>query len=200
MGCCVIPSERGLSDTMAVKPGQRELIFTYQLKYDSSKYLFRRLVDYDTDSLDILFPAGGVEVSGQNLFLVPETVDIKGKSYLYLKGKEMVKAGTSLELELSNLPAGQGFFKVIAYGLVAVFVLLGFSYPFLRKGKTAKKEGQGTIKDSKDSKEALLSAIAQLDDRFQSGKISEKDYRALRQQKKEKLMKLYKNGKEAEKG
>jgi len=38
-------------------------------------------------------------------------------------------------------------------------------------------------------------AIAKLDDQFRDGKISEKDYRTLRKEKKERLMKLYKDGK-----
>lgn len=191
MACCVLPTERGLLDTMPVKPGSRQVVFTYQLRYDSSQYLFRRLMDYDTGSLDILFPAGGVEVSSQSLSLVPETVELEGKNYLYLKAQGMVKAGTPLNLELSNLPAGQGSFKVIAYSLVAILILSGFVYPFFRKGKVA-KEGKGKVKDEK---EALLSALAQLDDRFQAGNISKKDYRALRKQKKERLTELYKSGK-----
>ncbi len=107
----------------------------------------------------------------------------------------MVKAGTLLNLELSNLPAGQGFFKVIAYSLVAALILVGFAYPLFRKRKVV----EGKQEKIKDDKETLLSAIAQLDDRFQAGKISEKDYRALRKQKKDSLMELYKSGKKAEK-
>jgi hypothetical protein len=195
MPCCVIPTERGFLDTMPVKPGLREVVFTYQLRYDSSKYLFRRLMDYDTDSLDVLLPAGGVKVSGQNLSLSPKTVNIRGKNYLDLKSQGKVRAGTLLSLGLSNLPAGQGFFKVVAYSLIAALILIGFAYPLFRKGKAAEGE-KGTIKDSR---ETLLSAIAQLDDRFRAGKIPEKDYRALRKQKKERLMELYKSGKKVEK-
>ncbi len=195
MSCCIVPSEQGFLDTMAVKPGPRELVFTYQLRYDSKKYLFRKPVNYDTASLDVLVPAVGVKASSQILSPVPNPMELKGKKYLYLKTQETIKAGTPLTLELSNLPAGQGFFKIIAYSLVAILILLGFAYPFFRKGKVDKSD-KGKVKDDKgkvkDSKEALLAAIAQLDDQFQAGKISEKDYRNLRKEKKERLMKLYK--------
>jgi len=198
MPCCVIPTERGLLDTMVVKPGPRQVVFTYRLRYDSSKYLFRRLIDYDTDSLDVLIPAVGIKASSQILSLVPSPIKLEGKKYLYLKAQKAIKAGTPLTLELSNLPVAQGFFKVMVYSLIAIIILVGFAYPFFRKGK-AKKDGKEKIGDDKktgkDSKEDLLSAIAKLDDQFRDGKISEKDYRNLRKEKKERLMKLYKDGK-----
>lgn len=191
MVCCVIPTEKGLLDTMSVKPGPRQVVFTYQLKYNSSKYLFRRLLDYDTEHLSVLFPEGKVKVLSRGIPFSSTTVKLNGKSYLYLQAKGTVKADTSLNLELSDLPAGNGYLRIIIYGLVAVLILLGFIYPLFRKKKTVKNKKEGI----KDNKEALISAIAQLDDRFHAGEISEMNYRTLRRQKKEKLMELYKEGK-----
>lgn len=194
MVCCVIPTEQGLLDTMSVKPGQRQVVFTYRLKYNSSKYLFRRLLDYDTEHLSILFPEGKVKVVSQGIPFSSTTVKLNGKSYLYLQTKGEIKAGTLLNLKLSDLPADNGYLRIIIYSLVVILILLGFAYPLFRKKKTAKDKKEVI----KDNKEALLSAIAQLDDRFHAGEISEMNYRTLRRQKKEKLMELYKEGKNTE--
>jgi len=191
MVCCVIPTEQGLLDTMSVKPGQRQIVFTYQLKYNSSSYLFRRLLDYDTEHLSILFPEGKVKVLSQGIPFSSTTVKLNDKNYLYLQTKGEVKAGTPLNLKLSGLPADNGYLRIIIYSLVVILILLGFTYPLFRKKKTSKDKKE----EVRDNKEALLSAIAQLDDRFHAGEISEMNYRTLRRQKKEKLMELYKEGK-----
>jgi len=196
MVCCVIPTEQGLLDTMSVKPGPRQVVFTYQLGYNSSKYIFRKLLDYNTEHLDILFPMGKVKVFSRSIPFSSTTIEINGKKYLYLQANGIVKAGTTLNLEISNLPAGHGYLMIIIYGLVAILILLGFTYPLFRKKKTTKSKGE----DIKDNKEALLSAIAQLDDRFHAGRISEVNYQTLRRQKKERLMELYKKGKRTGKG
>jgi hypothetical protein len=102
---------------------------------------------------------------------------------------ENLERNTTLDIRLSELLAGSKGppWVAIIPSILAFGLLFGFAIWRINRSKQpASLESDVII----DDEERLLRDIAQLDDKFEKGDISEDDYRRLRHDKKERLIDL----------
>jgi len=195
MACCVRETKEGIVDIMDLKPGLKTVTIRYKLNYSSKSFLFSRLFDYKTTNFYLLAPQV-FEISSDNL-ASEGPLEIKGRPYTALGIEREMPAGSKIEVKISGLPSGGWKFTQAAIiGLISFFVLIGFTYPLLKKNKATKDQVSSkeikparTKEDLEAERKILLSLIAYLDDQFEVKEIPEHLYREMRKGFKEKLVK-----------
>lgn len=187
MDCCVLASEDGLIDTMPVKPGMYEVVYTYELPYNTSGYVLSRSVDYPITNYDLLVEySGEVEIIG-NTLTIDEPYHMEGIHFSHIRGQELAK-GQDLNVlfpELVNTAYNVNTIWLILI-LVLIIAGLGIAY-FIRKRRVQPVEVE---KSTEYRRQTLLTEIARLDDDFANGSIDEETYRVIRATAKERLVEL----------
>ncbi len=183
MSCCIVQGEDGFIDTMDIKPGRKEIRFSYKVDYGSSRYTLSKMLYAKTESIDFLIPDKGIKAKS-DLLEFRGSMGNPGQRFLHLRGKDLVK-GSQIVLELRGLPWGKGLFKMAVVGLVIVILGAGLSYPFMRKWlRKEESEGPGIIGPEPatpvDRRQEIVREIAHLDDLFESGEIDPEEYRSRR--------------------
>jgi len=189
MDCCVVPVESGFVDTMDVKPGVREINFSYALRPGSNQFTYVRPLDYPSDGVN-LFIKGETKAESPTL-KGKEVVEVQGQRYLRLSGKDLAP-GTSLEVVFGELPLRSNFIRYIVFAAVALFLAAGMAYGFIwrRSGpRPAIPTFPETLKARYDE---LIEALAKLDDAFEAGKLNSEEYRKLRAERKTDLSEIAK--------
>lgn len=188
MGCCVIPDEGKLSDTMAVLPGAKEILYSYTVPYSSSKYTLTEKFNYPTANFELLIAGDSINVAGGNL-APGAPVTIEGKKYSRFSLKDLA-AGETLKLELSGLPevSRRQTFRWLLWGLAAVVLVGGTGY--LMKRRTPSPRPVKVEGNLEQTKRRLISEIARLDDSFDGGKIAEDAYQKQRTARKAQLLRV----------
>lgn len=182
MECCLVQNGKGFVDTMSLKPGPKEVVFSYQVAYSDSALLFAKAVDYPTTALNVLIKDMGLQVQSDSLAKAGP-VTIQGKSYLLFPGKNLTP-GANWVLRLSGLPQGsfQDNFRWLAIALPVIVLGIGLTYPLFRS-RMARKPTPSPQSGAETERRRLLQEIAQLDDDFEAGKLSTADYREKRAEK-----------------
>ena len=184
MECCVLNNADGFSDTMAVYPGAKELIYAYQVDYRSGQYPFSWLVNYPTDTYNLLVQGGNVEITEGQLTR-QQPVNIEGNQFNYLSGTNLA-AGDTIAVQLSGLPQASSQWTVI--WIVLVLLILGGGAVYLLR----KRKLQPVVVESSplDRRQRLLAELAKLDDDLEDGKIPEEVYQRRRAERKAQLVEL----------
>ena len=199
MDCCVVPAEAGFVDTMDVKPGERQVGFSYGLTPVNGRVGFIRPVDYPTEAVEVFVPEGAARVTGE----VKQVGVVPGQDRRFLRF-----TGTSLEapaaiaLTLDNLPAIGGRWRPYAYASVGILLAAGVAFPLIRRRMVsdAPAPGRGVAAASVAAepprqsptelglrKVELVASLAELEASHEAGRILEKEYRRLRQEKRKAL-------------
>ncbi len=186
MECCIYGSEDGFTDSMPVLPGGREVAYSYMVDNNSGTYTFSKNINYNIKNYDFLVQGGGITVNSDRL-TAGEPIDIEGTPFTHLSGADFLP-GDTLVAQISGLPE-TGSQGVLLWVFLALAVLGGaFVLNRLLRGRRPQPV---RVKDSHEQKkQRLLVEIAQLDDDFENGKISEEVYRKLRTEKKARLIAL----------
>ncbi len=189
MGCCIIKTEDGFIDTMDIKPGRKEIRFSYKVDYGSSRYKLSKILYAKTESIDFLIPDTGIEAKSDTLEF-RGTLGNPGQRFLHLSGSDLGR-GSRIVLELRGLPWGKGLVKWVIVGLVIAIIGGALTYPFvksrMRKGEMRKPSVVGSeVVNPVGWREELLREIARLDNLFEAGEIGSEEYRSQRKQAMEK--------------
>lgn len=197
MDCCVVPAEAGFVDTMDVKPGERQVAFSYTLPPTGGRLLFVRPVDYPTEAVEVFVPEGAAQVSGDGV-KPAGVVSGQDRRFQRLTGPSLEPPAT-IALTLDNLPAIGGRWRPYAYASVGLLLLAGVSYPLVRRrragspipvpGHVAAARNADPLGPTELSlrKVELVAALAELEAGHEAGRIPEKEYRHLRQEKRKAL-------------
>ncbi|MEM7828280.1 MAG: hypothetical protein QW561_02965 [Candidatus Aenigmatarchaeota archaeon] len=191
MECCAIISPSDIVDTMPFAPGVRQVAITYQIPYSLTRAYFSKPVLYNTARIDIFVLGEKISASSGNLS-TKGLVDIFGKKYLHLTGSD-IKKGENVQAEITGLSISKTPIKWIAAGVVILFSLFVI-FIFMRKTKTKGKPltiyPKATLSELEMERKKLLNAIAELDDKFEEGKIDPEEYKKIRKEKKELLLEI----------
>jgi hypothetical protein len=170
-------TEAGLIDTAAIIPGTKRILYSYLINPSNSAYKFEKDIYLNTDRFDFIFPEKGIQATSDQL-------EIKGPSenseqrLFYLAG-ENLNQGSKIVVDL-NRPKTHSYFKLIISGLVALVVAIGFALPLIKKRNHGRAENEEdfypTEMNRSDQRRAVLQAIAELDDQFESGEINASTY------------------------
>ena len=133
-----------------------------------------------------------IEVTSEQL-IADEPMHISGIRYDHLSGQEFIP-GDILIMRLSGLPGTNFQGNTIWVLLALVVIISGFTFVFLiRKKKPVPVSNEDDISLRK---QRLLAELADLDDDFENGRISEKDPDQLRVEENAQLMALMRKQKE----
>ena len=182
---------RLLIDPRPVRPGRGQLVFGLQLPPD--RHLVQE-VRYPTGSLDILTVPADIPVTGAALQDLGE-VTFGHRSYRRYSTSAL-KTGDRIDVQIGppppdGRPSRAGLWGVLG-ALCIVMVFLAVFLRFRKKTKSPAKAGGSRSggPPNQARRSALLREIADLDDRFAEGEISEADYRDRRDALKTELVQI----------
>lgn len=193
MSCCILQDANGLTDTMAVLPGEKLIAYSYKVSYSGGAYKFSRKVDYPIASYSFLVQGGEAIQLTSNRLAPAGPMQIEGNTFNTLSGGSLA-AGDTLEVQVAGLPKSANMQTII--WVLGAMVVLGVAggLAYLRKKQTLRPV---RIAESADRmRQRLLLELAGLDDDFESGKIEKETYRKLRAEKKAQLVELMQGLKE----
>ena len=190
MECCILKSEDGFSDTMPVIPGSKDVTYYYRINYNSGIYTFSSSVMYPTANYDLLVQGETVQVASDQL-AEEEAVFIEETVFNHLSGSDF-DSGDILMAQLADLPkivnSTNNQVAIVWVALILVVLTGGFGFVYLKKKR--KFQAVNPIDSPDQSRQRLLVELAQLDDDFQAGKITEDVYRRQRMVKKAQLVEI----------
>ena len=192
----VVPIDQGFALTTSVPPGIHELLFTYLLPYPGKSVEFTRTFPFSTDAFLLMMPEGLGQVRAPAL-AGPEMMQVGESAYLSLEAMNL-KPKSSLTIELYDLPQptllqrGQNAIRdgllriLIIPGLLGLILAGVLAYLMLFGGRRPARVTPG----SPEGRDALIEAIARLDDLFRTQEIREEEYTSQRAQLKARLLQL----------
>jgi mono/diheme cytochrome c family protein len=179
----------GFGDYAVIRPGagQHQVIYSYDLSY-KNKLNFSQPIDLPVDAAVILLPEDGIRITGEQLNDMG-TRDVQGGAY-HMYSKELIKAGSNFEIEISGRPQTSGaglvlgsnrnlIIGVLAFG-VALILAGGWLYIRTRNGETADEtsdlEEETLASQEGEDVDTLLDTILTLDDQYQAGELPKEAY------------------------
>ncbi len=183
----------GFGDTQPVVPGSgtSQFIFSYRLPYDG-KITFRQPSKQPIQAVVVLLPQNGVTAEGGGLQDQGQLQMGDQAVHSYAGGA--ITAGQALEFELRGSPqtaassTGTGGWTNTAIGLavLGVLVILGGLWWFRPSAWSARRDSVAASPGA-DQTEALLRAIAELDDALDAGQIDAAEHHTRREALKRQL-------------
>lgn len=189
----------GFAATDPVRPGRREIAFSYDLPYSAFSLDLARSFAFPVGTFTLYVPSD-VGAVVPDAIALPGTSELGGRQYRQYVVQQ-VAPGTEVRLRLTGLPAP--FFarpRDLGLAVVAVggAVLFAFLILALRRRRVdASAPGSRSLAPApvrppvaSPGRAALVLAVAELDERFASGAIDEAAYRAERADRKARLLAL----------
>lgn len=189
-----VRTDQGFVDTSSVAPGISRIVYAYTLPYEPGGNVFEKTINYPTQGFILLVSdvANKVKVEGLS---GGDTVQIQNSKFLRWTG-ENLKADTKIKVEISSPLFGGDILQWVALGAIIMLVGGSIFYSVVRRNKAIEEHsGKHLIDDLKEHREGLIRDIAELDDKFEAGEISEGEYRKERSQKKKKLLDITRRAK-----
>ncbi len=199
----VIPVGTGFALSSPVVPGEHNLSFSFKFPYESGTFSYQQNLPQGAVVYQVLIPQRLGQMQVSNLEPMPP-LDVEGAVYQVWEGSDFAP-GQGLTVELTNLPqpglltrfagwvTSEGFWHIaipFALGTSLALVLL-YALVWSTRVATVSMPLNGTQHTNGSSarreREALVHAIAALDEKFQQGQIPEAEYQAQRAQLKEQI-------------
>jgi len=118
-------------------PGERQLVFAYSLaKPESAEFTIPLVVDYYTDSLEVMIGGEGVEVAVTQLAPAEPVFTATSERFIHFHGENIPRA-TVIDLRISSLSGGGRPFFIILWVIIAV-VIIGMAVYLLKRGRREK--------------------------------------------------------------
>ena len=198
-----------LTYTLPIAPGKDQVLFQYAVPYTAPTYEFNLPLPYTIARLGVYLKDVGATVQSQQLSPAPSPMGtVPNAPKLIAVAGDKFAAGTVIKATIDKLPAapaptGQtaprnepapsslpvspqtiGLVVLGAAGAAAIALLV---YPILRRRRQGPEEEEET---EEDPRQDLLQEIAELDDAFEAGDISESEYKDQRAALKAKLAEM----------
>jgi len=191
----IIPTDRGWADTLPLQPGHSglSLLVSYQLPYRDGLTIAHPL-PYRTNNITAILPEGGVRLSGDD-WTAQGTEELPGGTYTsYSHGP--AAAGEALALQLIGRPrlitdatgntiALRNQTAELVIGSTALLIALIIAAYTIRTWQNP------TTAPLLNNRDALLQALAHLDDAYEANQINPRQYERQREQLKAKLKALW---------
>ena len=174
----IVNTEGGFSDTKEIKPGTKNIIFSYRINPAKSNYTFKKDLDLETDNLRFIFSDAGISARSDQL-APGRPLTNKEHRFLYLSGKDFSKGSQVLvTLSLPGQPVGENIFKGVIIGLAILLVGAGFAFSYRKRRNSGENEGSPESEglDLSMERKTLLQAIADLDEQYESDGIDVQTY------------------------
>jgi len=164
MSCCVEPTDGGFYDTMEIKPGKKQISFSYKIKAPDKTINFSKEITLPTKEFYIFLYGGKkTNLTGSKLRALPNQV-VENK---VIKNYQAVnlKAGDKLTINMAGLAGEPTDWSVITFsGITSILLLAGLLvYLKQKKEKVIKKEDIVKVTLDADDRDIILQRIIQLD-------------------------------------
>lgn len=192
----IVKTPEGFSYTKAVPPGTTNVAFMYHLNFGGSQTSFAKKLSYNAKKLFVLILNTKAEVDVKGL-KSQGLVDIQKKSYWSFTGDKL-EPGTTFTISLKGLRKGSNTSLILWVAVVFMLGLIGVlaTYTLLRNKLRRKETVEEREMDPRDllrqERRDLLTAIAELDDRFENGAVPQDSYHSERERKKSRLVEIMK--------
>jgi hypothetical protein len=124
-----------IANTLVFPPGEKELVFSYNLDSpDSGELVIELFADYPTDIIHVMVQGEDIEVASTSLTPTDPVVMEDGGQFLHFTGDSLSR-GDTVDIRITILGGGNGLLFIIL-GAVAVVVVVGFGSYFLARRKT----------------------------------------------------------------
>ena len=184
IGADFIQVDRGFALLASVPPGEHEIMFSYRFPYQGETFTLDKSYRYGAESLRILAPEEVVSISVEGLG-EPERVMIGERQYRVLETKGLPREET-LSLELDGLPTpgvtdrvGNSLSGIrfqyaapVALGMLMIALLI---YGAIWKAKGQRRETPTS--ETYGERAVIFRMISDLTDTYESGDISDEEYR-----------------------
>ena len=200
----VVQIDRGFGVFMPLLPGEREVAFGYQVPYSGSRLDLRKRTVYPTEQFAVLaaeehaleFNTDQLEVNatpiGQRRYLVGTINALGARQEVSVQIAGLPTPSLQVRLErLYNRARDTQATLFILLGIVLIVPVLYAVYRM--RGGLRRKAGDvpAGATAAPLTAETLLLEIAQLDDDYAAGAVTEAEYQRLRAAKKQQLMALH---------
>ncbi|MFP5351369.1 MAG: carboxypeptidase-like regulatory domain-containing protein [Actinomycetota bacterium] len=167
----------GFGITSAIPPGQVSFTFTYQVEGTGGMYDLSRTAPYAISDLGV-FAQPPLEVTGNRLKDDGE-VDIQDETYSRWSSEDSIDPADPIQI---LVVAEGGSSMTLIGGLVAgLLALLALAFVLFRRGKQKRKQqSRSPSRPSLESREDVISAIAELDLRHDNDEIADDEWAARR--------------------
>ncbi|MBN1887688.1 MAG: hypothetical protein JW850_06845 [Thermoflexales bacterium] len=190
-----LPVEGGFVDTEAVRPGEQahQLVFSFVLPYDGRSLDVALPLAYPLNRVDLLLPDVGVQLTSPQLVAAGPRQTQMG-AYQHFTLAQPLAAGQALSFRLDGAVAGAssgngatgsppswllpGAVALASAALAGAFIWWRLCRP-AAAAETAEAD-----------QDALIEAIAALDDAYEAAQLPESDYRRQRERLKAELTEL----------
>ena len=190
----VIPMGIGFAMTAPIMPGDHSVNYSFTFPYQGDSVAYRDGLLQGAEVYQVLVPQRLGPVQAAPLTLMPE-VEVIGSVYQVWEGGAY-SAGEAITLELSGLPqpgllsrmslavVNGSFWHVTILVIVGAALLLLLVYGGFRAPRLVPEAGTGVsgLAETHESREAMVQAVAALDQRFHQGQITVPVYQVRRQE------------------
>jgi hypothetical protein len=178
----------GFASTDPVRPGRREIAYSYDLPYTSSTLDLARSFAFPVSAFTLYVPSD-VGAVVPDAIALPGLADLGGRQYRQYVVNQ-VAPGTEVRLRLTGLPAPL-FARPRDLGFVVVGASAAVLGTFLLVAIRRRRiEAPFAAAHDPAEREALIQSVAHLDDQFAAGQIDEAAYLAERTDRTSQLLAL----------
>ncbi|MSQ13772.1 MAG: hypothetical protein EXR47_06555 [Dehalococcoidia bacterium] len=189
----IVPVDRGFALTTPLPPGNHDILFNYLAPYSGSTLRYERTFPFGATSFEMLMGEEAGKVSATGLQESTPVV-IEQKRYLRFTGANL-SAGARVEMTFSDLPRPSlarriispfqgGTVAKVGIPILAALVLAGvLVLAILRRRERATRGAPEPVPSGAteaQSRDDLVRGVAELDDRFAGGGLSQEDYQSQR--------------------
>jgi hypothetical protein len=174
-------------------PGEKEVYFSYLIKPESDTYIYNQSIRYPMTSYNVLIQGDSIQTYSEKL-LFGEPMDVEKTMFSHLIGTNLVP-GNQLMITVYGLSKLNNWdtLKILILSVCLLMIAIA-TYIILTKFK------RNTGLNYEQTKQQLITEIANLDDEYENGIVSEKLYSEKRARLKAELVKfIRKSGDSSEK-
>jgi 5-hydroxyisourate hydrolase-like protein (transthyretin family) len=177
----IVETSFGFAATIAIPPGNRRIVYSYELSGEGGIYDLTRPAVYPTLDFGV-YAADPLTIDGNRV--APDgTREVEGKTYAFYSSDETIEAGDELQM-IAVAEASASNLLAIGGGVVAVLAVAAGLVVLLRR-----RRPRGASEEPR-SREELVEAIARLDLAKEQGLVSEDEWRPRRADLKRRLEQL----------
>lgn len=187
----------GFAATDPVRPGRREIAFSYQLPYTSSSLDLTRSFTLPVNAFTLYAPPDLGEIVAPGMAL-QGTVDLGGRPFRQYVSQR-VAPGAEVRFRLTGLPAPlfgtPRELGLAVAGVTAALLVMALALGVWRRTSPVPADRAGSGDSPADrsehrqtARDAQIRAVAELDERYAAGQIDEQAYRAERAERKSRLL------------
>jgi hypothetical protein len=169
-----VEMEGKIFDDRGIIPGARELVFRYHLKIQTKNMKLAVPLQFPTTIISFLISDPTLSVKS-SMLSPPDIQMIGDRQYLSVIGRDFSK-GSVVEVEIEGFHKDWNTSVLIFFGGIILLFTLGIGIPILRRNRihSTGTMDAGSISQNElyERKDFLINVLAELDERFESGKIS----------------------------